>query len=321
MQAAVAILIPAHRAAATIGRAVESALAQTAPVEVVVVDDASPDATADVARSAAAGDTRLRVLRHPANCGPATARNTAISASGAPWLLPLDADDVMRPDRVAQLLALAASEAWDFIADDLLKLDESAPDAVPTPMRGIAGPEPTPLDLAQFIEGNLARSGPGRDELGFLKPLMRRRFLARHGLRYSDGMRLGEDYDLYARALLNGARFCLTPPLGYVATVRAGSLSGRHTTRDLRRMLDVDRALAADPRLGARARAALDLHRMQTHKEWAWRRLIDAVKARDAVEALRCFVGPMPVGTSLLAQLSAEARARLGAGPRRPTEP
>jgi glycosyltransferase involved in cell wall biosynthesis len=58
----VAVLIAAHNAAATIGAAVRSALAQPEACEVIVVDDASTDGTGTAALAAAQGDTRLHVL-------------------------------------------------------------------------------------------------------------------------------------------------------------------------------------------------------------------------------------------------------------------
>ena len=63
--------------------------------------------------------------------------------------------------------------------------------------------------------------------------MLRRSFLDAHGLRYNEDLRLGEDYDLYARALAKGARYKVVHGCGYAAVVRSDSLSGRHKTRDL----------------------------------------------------------------------------------------
>lgn len=93
---------------------------------------------------------------------------------------------------------------------------------------GVTGP--TPVTAMDFVVSNLSAAHGGRREMGFLKPLMSRSFLERQGLVYDPGIRLGEDYVLYAQALLCGAVFLLTEPAGYVATVRPDSLSGRHPT-------------------------------------------------------------------------------------------
>jgi succinoglycan biosynthesis protein ExoU len=221
----VAVLIAAHDASATVGEAVASALAEREVAEVVVIDDASRDGTAGAVEAAAQGDQRLRVLRSAVNLGPAAARNLGIEATRAPFLAVLDADDAFLPGRFARL---PSPEGWDLVADDIVFLPEESFDAGAAP----EGEGLSALDLAGFVAGNIGR-GTQRGELGFLKPMMRRDFLDRHGLRYDPGLRLGEDFDLYARALAAGARFLVSHRTGYAARVRAGSLSGRHRTQDL----------------------------------------------------------------------------------------
>ncbi len=82
------VLIPAHNAEATIARAVRSALEQTLPpAAVIVIDDASTDATAQAAEQAGA-----RVLPGPGR-GAAGARNVGLRAAESDWVGFLDADD------------------------------------------------------------------------------------------------------------------------------------------------------------------------------------------------------------------------------------
>jgi succinoglycan biosynthesis protein ExoU len=240
----VAVIIAARNAADTIGAAIRSALSQPRTAEVIVIDDASTDATAATAQAAASGDPRLRVLRCEANVGPAAARNIAIAASAAPVIALLDADDMFLPGRLARLLTIPG---WDLIADNIAFLADTSGTVQATPS-GPPGTGLSALDLAEFARGNLPRKGRRRGELGFLKPLIRRDFIDRHGLRYDPGLRLGEDYDLYARALMAGARFLVSHDTGYVARVRGTSLSAEHASADLERLSEaVARHLAALP--------------------------------------------------------------------------
>ena len=103
----VSVIVPAYNAAATIGETLRSALAQTYPqLEVLVVDDGSTDATADIVRSFVARDPRVRLLQQ-ANAGVAAARNLAIAQSRGAYVAPLDADDLWHPQKIAlQLEAL-----------------------------------------------------------------------------------------------------------------------------------------------------------------------------------------------------------------------
>ncbi len=101
MPSDICVVIPAFDAAATIARAVRSALAEREVSEVIVVDDASRDATAAAAARADDGSGRLRLIRFDANRGPAAARNAAIAASRAPFVAILDADDYLVAGRFA----------------------------------------------------------------------------------------------------------------------------------------------------------------------------------------------------------------------------
>lgn len=104
--ARVSAIIPAYNAEAFIREAVDSALGQThADLEVIVVDDSSTDDTADVLRSY--GD-RIIVHRQP-NAGVAAARNAGAQLASGAWVAFLDADDVWRPTKIAQQLALGGS--------------------------------------------------------------------------------------------------------------------------------------------------------------------------------------------------------------------
>lgn len=307
----VAIIIPVRDGAGAVMTAVTSALAQSAAVEVIVVDDASRDATPALLADAAVADPRLRVLRSARNAGPAAARNRALRAASAPWIAPLDADDRMAPDRVARLLATARAGEWDFVADDVLKVD-AAGAAAPKRLWSDSDFGATQIDLAGFVQANIAGARGRRRELGFVKPLMRRAFLDRHGLAYDETLRLGEDYALYAAALARGARFLLVDPCGYEATVRADSLSGAHATADLGALLEADHRLLRDERLAPGARRALRRHARAVRREWTWRRLIDAVKARDARAAAGCFAAPPSVVVALAAHLGRQAALRGG---------
>lgn len=83
--------------------------------------------------------------------------------------------------------------------------------------------------------------------MGFIKPLMRRSLLDKNGITYQEVMRLGEDYELYTRALAHGARLVVAPAQGYIS-VRAGSLSARHSENDLMHLRDCRCRVDADRR-------------------------------------------------------------------------
>ncbi len=97
----VSVIIPCYNQATLLGQAVDSCLAQTwESMEIIVVNDGSPDDTAAVAgRLAQEHAGRVVVLDQP-NQGLAAARNNAVAASRGEYILPLDADDMFEPDMV-----------------------------------------------------------------------------------------------------------------------------------------------------------------------------------------------------------------------------
>ena len=111
----VTVVIPAFNREALVGRAVASALSQRLPpAEVLVVDDASTDGTAEAAEAAGA-----RVIRLPENRGRGGARNAGIEAASQEFIAFLDSDDEWYPGHLAALwphrdeaVLLAGSMIW-----------------------------------------------------------------------------------------------------------------------------------------------------------------------------------------------------------------
>ena len=108
------VIIPTYNHSALVPEAIRSALAQTAPFEIIVVDDGSTDDTE--AALAAFGDA-IRVIRLP-HGGPSLARNAGLEAATAEWVMFLDADDVIEPGKVAAQIA-AADPAVGWVLCDV----------------------------------------------------------------------------------------------------------------------------------------------------------------------------------------------------------
>lgn len=114
----ITVVIPAYNAAGTLARALESVLTQTCQAhEIVVVDDGSADATAEVvaAHASRSTGTPIRYVRQ-ANAGPSAARNRGVDEAGGDWIAFLDADDWYYPERLAaHVRMIAANPGLDFL--------------------------------------------------------------------------------------------------------------------------------------------------------------------------------------------------------------
>ncbi len=279
----ICVIVAARNAERTVARAVTSALAEPEVSEVVVIDDGSRDATASAARGADDGSGRLSVARAPRNLGPAAARNLALARSSAPLVAVLDADDLILPGRFAALHDPGCD--WDMSADNMMFVSESQVHEFAGLTAFQTGGVAERMSFAGFVAANISQVSRPRGELGFLKPVMRRTFLKRHGLVYDERLRLAEDFDLYARMLLAGARFRLVAACGYVAIERPESLSGKHSAADLAALVAADDRMLAGP-IKATDRAVLALHRTQCAQRWHHRHFLDAKQRSGLLRAL-----------------------------------
>ncbi|WP_310467194.1 glycosyltransferase family 2 protein [Sphingomonas sp.] len=101
---AISVIMPAYNRAASIGRAIDSVLAQDfSDFELIVVDDGSSDGTAEVV--AAVADPRVRLIRLDKNGGGNAARNRGIDEARAPLLAFLDSDDAFLPHKLGFAVA------------------------------------------------------------------------------------------------------------------------------------------------------------------------------------------------------------------------
>lgn len=313
----VCVCIAAYNAQGTIARAVASALRQTHVTEVIVVDDASRDGTVATARRCDDGSGRLSVIALESNGGPSAARNKALGHSRAGIFCVLDSDDYFISDRIGRLLGSNLG-AWDFLADDILIVPEQLLDAAPAGLTDEAPRLLLDLDLPTFVLSNIIVPGRPRGELGFLKPLIRRQFLDAHGLGYDQRMRLGEDYALYVRALMAGARFKIADFSGYVAVERPNSLSVSHSAADLEAIKAFDEACVEESALSTNAREALVDHLRATTDRWALARALEIRRAEGVGAALRFLAHQSAsapyVASRLLQARSERLRRRIGGG-------
>jgi glycosyltransferase involved in cell wall biosynthesis len=101
----VSIIIPTHNRAHTIERALRSVTAQTLQdFEIIIVDDASADNTADVIQNFS--DPRIQYLQHQTNLFAGAARNTGMAAATGKYIAFLDSDDAWLPEKLEQQIAL-----------------------------------------------------------------------------------------------------------------------------------------------------------------------------------------------------------------------
>ena len=97
----VTVIVPAHRAEDTISTALRSLAAQSwTNLEILVVDDASPDGTAAEVEAFAERDPRIRLVRRETNGGSYAARNSGLAEATGVYVTNHDSDDWSHPEKI-----------------------------------------------------------------------------------------------------------------------------------------------------------------------------------------------------------------------------
>jgi glycosyltransferase involved in cell wall biosynthesis len=214
----VSVVVITYNDAGNVGDAVRSALAQGPVVtEVIVVDDASSDSTAQVL--AAFTDPRVRVVAREENSGGCgTPRNDGIAAATGSHILFLDSDDLLAPGAADGLHTAARTHDADVTAGICVRREMPggretvwAPGIYDT-AQGAALP-------GRVIDGIADHPELLHDTLSVNK-LYRRDFLVKHALRFPDGAFHYEDFVFVAGVWAAGPRLAVTDVPVYVWNVR-----------------------------------------------------------------------------------------------------
>ncbi|MFJ9627493.1 CDP-glycerol glycerophosphotransferase family protein [Streptomyces sp. NPDC101175] len=98
------VIVPAYKVQAYLHECLESVLSQSCPdLELIAVDDCSPDACGAIIDEFAARDARVRAVHLPENQGLGRARNAGLEQATGDYLVFLDSDDTLTPDALRSI--------------------------------------------------------------------------------------------------------------------------------------------------------------------------------------------------------------------------
>ncbi|MFF5210846.1 CDP-glycerol glycerophosphotransferase family protein [Streptosporangium sp. NPDC000396] len=117
----VSIVVPIYDVEPYLEACLASLAAQTwRDIEVVMVDDGSPDSSAEIAAAFAERDGRFRLIRQE-NAGLGTARNTGIRSATGEFLAFLDSDDMLPPTAIETMLCSLLESGSDLATGNVLR--------------------------------------------------------------------------------------------------------------------------------------------------------------------------------------------------------
>lgn len=310
----VSVVMANYQAGDRIIPAMRSVLDQTmADLELIVSDDGSSDTSLAHISRLMAEDGRVRLLTSEANGGPARCRNRALDAARGRWMAIVDSDDIIHPERFERLLAAAGQHDADIVADDLLLFFEDGTE--PRLMLGEGTDRCFTVSPEQWV-----RAGTdGSPALGYLKPMIRASRLGT--LRYDEALRIGEDYDLVLRLLLDGASLLVVPEPFYLYRRHSGSISHRLPVADMEAMIARQQALVdTHTPLGTALSAAFAQRLRNLRQGLSYERLVASIKARRWPAALAALAGN-PNHLGRLWRSFSEGRGRRQVSPQHQVSP
>lgn len=117
----VSVVVPVYKVEKYLERCVTSLRNQTIrDVEIILVDDGSPDTCPDMCDALASEDSRIRVI-HKKNGGLSSARNAGLKAATGKYIGFVDSDDDVELDMYEKMLSIIESENVDFVMSDYLR--------------------------------------------------------------------------------------------------------------------------------------------------------------------------------------------------------
>lgn len=141
----VSVIVATHNRADLLPVAIQSLINQTMPdFEILIVDDASEDATPQVIQDLCKSDARIKAIRSPKNIGPGAARNLGISQSRAEYIAVIDDDDMAMPQRLAVQVDLLENDRTIGLCFSTYKALDDA--------RGCIGIHPELVNRGEFPE-------------------------------------------------------------------------------------------------------------------------------------------------------------------------
>lgn len=194
-------IVLSYNYADLIGQTIRSILEQTVQdFEIVVVDDASTDGSCDVVRSFLA-DPRIRLLTNDRNIGGAASYNRAVEAAHGEYLVNLDADDWIPPNKCEAQLAFLAKNKVAVLGSYVTFVDRNG------------HPASQLAELEAFVNqplDNTIDSWIGQNRLVRSSTMVDREAHLSLGLD-DPSMVQAPDYELWTRFLRNGYRLAVLP--------------------------------------------------------------------------------------------------------------
>ncbi|MCM1028104.1 MAG: glycosyltransferase [Alloprevotella sp.] len=214
----VSIIVPAYNSESFLTDCISSVKAQDlADWELIIVDDGSTDTTRAIANKAALSDSRIRVIHQP-NRGLSAARNAGLDSVRGEFITFIDADDMVSPSFLSELMAIETATGADIVAAHTVTFTSTPPPTSGSRGKSIIFTPEEALASILYQEKPLDNSACGK--------LYRAKIWS--NLRFTPGIGY-EDLDIIDHTILRANAVAYTPKAIYLYRQHPSSYLHRFT--------------------------------------------------------------------------------------------
>jgi glycosyltransferase involved in cell wall biosynthesis len=213
----VSIIVPVYNTENYIDECIASIVKQSHKnIEIVIVDDCSPDGAVAIAKKWQERDSRIKIVSHDKNKGLPAARNTGLSNATGDYIRHVDSDDVIPHNSTERLLSYALKSGSDVICGNMARLTEDG-------VRQEAW-------LARYMEEKVGVRFEDDENLwphlgNVVSYLFKADFTAANELQFCEDITYGEDQVYVSAALPKASSITYCPAVTYFYRDNAGSMT------------------------------------------------------------------------------------------------
>lgn len=238
----VSVIIPVYKTEKYIIECLDSVVCQTLKeIEIICIDDASPDTSDEIIKGYMEQDGRIQYFRNEKNKGLSFCRNLGISKSKGKYIQFLDSDDYLVPNALERLWSVAETNQLEVLVTDH-----------ETEYETLDGRDPTKFDLClcgSVMDGKslfVKETACDAIIVTSVTQFVLRKFLLRENIKFYEGI-YHEDhlYSYYVRKYAKRTMAIAEKPYVYrirESSITTGGVSDRHIQGILRTILEIEKA-------------------------------------------------------------------------------
>ncbi len=218
----VSIIVPVYKVEQYLRRCVDSICCQTyRDLEIILVDDGSPDGCGAICDEYAGQDSRIKVI-HKENGGASNARNRGLDIARGEYLTFCDSDDFYNPGWIAALVEAMEREPVDMVCAGFTFYHEDV--SLNSAFYGETGFYEME-SVQQRINYCFSKLFGGKHGWNIWSRLFRKDVIQKHGLRFCETCgNFAEDICFVAEYVLHCRYLTVIPETGYMYFQRSGSM-------------------------------------------------------------------------------------------------